>query len=73
MAAVFKREKRVTMQQFHTGVRMENACKLLRSTLLPVGEIGHRVGYADMLYFSRCFHAVMGMNPTEYRKLLHGY
>ncbi len=68
MAAVFKKEKQQTMQQFHTMVRMNTACKLLRSTLLPIGEISRRAGYSDMLYFSRCFHAVMGMSPSEYRK-----
>lgn len=68
MAAVFKKEKQLTMQQFHTRVRMNTACKLLRSTLLPIGEIGRQVGYTDILYFSRCFHAVIGMSPSEYRK-----
>ncbi|MDO4336810.1 MAG: AraC family transcriptional regulator [Eubacteriales bacterium] len=69
MAAVFKKEKGMSMQRFHTNVRMENACKLLRSTLLPVGEISRETGYADMLYFSRSFRSVVGMSPTEYRKL----
>ena len=73
MAAVFKKEKHMTMQQFHTGVRMENACRLLRSTLLPIGKIGRSVGYTDILYFSRCFHRLIGMSPTEYRKLPHEY
>lgn len=68
MAAVFKKEKHLTMQQFHTQVRMNTACKLLRSTLLPIGEISASVGYSDMLYFSRCFHAATGMSPTAYRK-----
>lgn len=68
MAAVFKKEKQMTMQQFHTRVRMNVACRLLRSTLLPVGEISLRVGYRDMLYFSRCFHSFVGMSPTEYRR-----
>lgn len=73
MAAVFKKDKGMTMQQFHTSIRMEAACKLLRSTLLPIGEISREVGYADMLYFSRCFHAVMGMSPTQYRRLPREY
>ena len=73
MAAVFKKEKKMTMQQFHISVRMETACRLLRSTLLPIGEISRKVGYTDMLYFSRCFHTVMGMSPTEYRKLPRNY
>lgn len=74
MAAVFKKEMHTTMQHFHTEMRMNAACKLLRSTLLPVGEISASLGYADMLYFSRCFHRFAGCSPTEYRrKAVHRY
>ncbi|MDD6812523.1 MAG: AraC family transcriptional regulator [Lachnospiraceae bacterium] len=68
MAAVFKKDKGLTMQQYHTNLRMQEACKLLQSTLIPVGEISERLGYTDMLYFSRCFHQFAGMSPTAYRK-----
>lgn len=73
MASVFKKEKKMTMQQYHTNIRMDHACRLLRSTLLSVSEISQKVGYSDMMYFSRRFHAVMGMSPTEYRKLPYIY
>lgn len=73
MAAVFKKEKQLTMQQYHTQIRMHAACKLLRSTLLPIGEISLAVGYSDMLYFSRCFHTYIGMSPTDYRRQPHVY
>lgn len=68
MAAVFKKERNMTMQQYHTSVRMNEACRLLKSTLKPIGEISELVGYGDMLYFSRCFHKHMGVSPSEYRK-----
>ncbi len=68
LAAVFKREKHQTMQQYHTALRMNHASKLLRSTLLTVGEIAEKVGYSDMLYFSRCFHKFVGESPSDYRK-----
>lgn len=70
LAACFKKEKGLTMQQYHNRVRMENAAKLLRSTLLPVGEISERLGFRDMLYFSRCFHHYYGISPSGYRKNL---
>lgn len=73
MAAVFKREKGMTMQQYHTNLRMQEACKLLQSTLIPVGEISAGLGYSDMLYFSRCFHRFAGMSPTTYRKKAPDY
>ncbi len=74
MAAVFKKEMHTTMQQFHNEVRMNAACKLLRSTLMPIGEISATLGYTDMLYFSRCFHRFTGCSPTEYRReAVHRY
>lgn len=68
MAAVFKKEKQMTMQQYHTKLRMDAACRLLESTLLSVGEIGRQIGYEDVLYFSRIFHRSEGMSPTAYRR-----
>lgn len=68
MASQFKREKNITMQQYHTRIRMEEAKKLLRSTALSIGEISARLGFSDMLYFSRCFHAFSGESPTAYRR-----
>ncbi len=70
MASVFKRETGTTMQRFHNSLRMNEAARLLRSTLSPIGEISAQVGFTDMLYFSRCFHSFFGVSPTEYRKNL---
>ena len=68
MAALFKRDKGMTMQQYHNEARMKNACMLLRSTLLSVGEISERMGFDDMFYFSRCFRKYAGVSPSEYRR-----
>jgi len=68
LAAVFRRDKGVSMGQYQTAVRMDHACKLLRSTLLSVGEIGEMTGYGDRLYFSRRFKKYMGKSPLEYRR-----
>ena len=67
MAAVFRKEQGMTMQQYHTACRMSRACYMLRSTLLPIGEIAAGLGYDDPLYFSRCFHAYAGVSPRTYR------
>ena len=53
MAAVFRQEQGRTMQQYHTERRMMRASYLLRSTLVPIGEIAERIGFDDPLYFSR--------------------
>lgn len=73
MAAVFRKETGKTMQQYHTSLRMNEACRLLKSTLMSIGEISGQVGYQDMLYFSRCFRNTYGMSPTEYRRSVPKY
>ncbi|WP_344588838.1 helix-turn-helix domain-containing protein [Kitasatospora paracochleata] len=47
--------------------RMELARQLLGATDLPVGQVAHRVGFTDPLYFSRRFRAATGMAPVEFR------
>lgn len=68
MSAVFKKEKKMTMQQYHTKMRIGKACQLLCMTMKTIGEISEELGYHDMLYFSRCFHQTIGMSPTGYRR-----
>ena len=67
MAVIFKAEYGMSMQQYHDAHRMQVAAYLLRSTLLPIGEIANRLGFEDRLYFSRRFHAFSGVSPKEYR------
>lgn len=68
LAAVFRKEKGISMGQYHNASRMNKACNLLRSTLMSVGEIADWLGFSDMLYFSKKFRAFSGVSPTEYRK-----
>lgn len=70
LAAVFKKEKGKSMQQYHNNLRMQEACKLLRSTGLPIGEISVFLGFTDALYFSKCFHQTVGCSPKQYRRQL---
>lgn len=68
LAARFRKDKGMSMGQYHNSVRMKKACHLLRSTLMSVGEIAECLGFSDMLYFSKKFHGFSGVSPTEYRK-----
>jgi AraC-like DNA-binding protein len=73
MAAVFKKSMGETMLSYHQRLRMEEGARLLRETLLPVGEISDRLGFGDQLYFSRCFHSYAGVSPSRYRKEIPDY
>lgn len=47
---------------------MEEACRMLAFTQLPIAEIGYRLGFQDPSYFSKRFRAVRGGTPTVYRR-----
>jgi len=47
---------------------MLEASRLLRFTDLTAGEIAHRSGFSDPLYFSRAFKRHTGRSPTAFRK-----
>lgn len=51
---------------------MLEAARLLRYTGLTVGEIAHRVGFGDQLYFSRAFKRRYGLAPQAYRAEARG-
>lgn len=70
LAAIFKKKKGMSMQQYHNVLRMQEACRLLRSTGLLIGEISADIGFTDPLYFSKCFHQTMGCSPKQYRREL---
>ena len=46
---------------------MLEAARLLRFTDLTVGEVAHRAGFTDPLYFSRAFKRHAGEPPMAYR------
>ncbi len=46
---------------------MLEAARLLRFTDLTVGEVAHRAGFSDPLYFSRAFKRHTGEAPTDFR------
>ncbi|WP_223814253.1 helix-turn-helix domain-containing protein [Roseicitreum antarcticum] len=51
---------------------MEEACRLLAFTRLPVAEVGYRLGYIDPPYFTKRFKRVRGQTPGEYRAIFAG-
>ncbi len=56
-----------TFQDLLVSERIRKAQALLRSTDLPVGQIGRLVGIENDGYFSRLFKARVGRAPSRYR------
>ena len=66
-STVFKKKTGMSPLGYFNRLKVEHACKLLKTTDLKVNMICYKVGIEDPLYFSRLFSKVMGMSPTDYR------
>ncbi|WP_020620683.1 response regulator [Paenibacillus daejeonensis] len=65
---LFMRETGRTFVDYLTGLRLDEARKLLRHSELTVYEVAERVGYRNARYFLKLFKASQGLTPTEYRQ-----
>ena len=66
---LFKQEDGRTFIEYLTGIRIQEARKLLKNPGLSIKEIGIMCGYSDPNYFSRIFKKYEGVTPSEFREL----
>lgn len=67
ISQLFRKELDKTFTEYLTGLRMNRASALLRTTSIPINEIADQVGYKDYFYFSKMFKKIMGVPPRGYR------
>lgn len=63
----FKKALNTSPQNYLLSYRLNQACLLLKNSLLTIGEISTQVGYDDALAFSKLFKQYYGICPTLYR------
>lgn len=68
---LFRNYLGMSPQQFLTTFRITKARELLDSTSYPIESIALSCGYSDALVFTKAFHAMKGMSPSQYRKQSH--
>lgn len=54
-----------------TTLRAEKMATLLRTTDEPISRVAKQVGWSNPDYATRQFRRNIGINPTEYRSLIH--
>lgn len=64
----FKKRTRKTFMVFLNEVRIQEACKLLRSSDANISEIAYQAGFNNLSNFNRQFKKVVLCSPNEYRK-----
>jgi AraC-like DNA-binding protein len=65
---LFKYETGMTFLSYLNGLRIEQACVLLRDTSDNALDICYRVGFNDYTHFGRQFKKNTGMSPADYRR-----
>lgn len=68
LCASFKQEAGMTVNQYITAVKMEEAKRLLDVTKKTVAEIAYYLGFSSQGYFQNIFKKHFGITPGEYRK-----
>ncbi|MGN0745629.1 MAG: response regulator [Aristaeellaceae bacterium] len=72
ISALFTKVSGMSFSQYLRRVRIEEACRLIRTTNDKFYLIGEQVGYPDPVHFARTFKAEVGCSPGEYRRLHPG-
>lgn len=67
LCVLFKQKTGMTVNEYITKVRMEQAKELLSGTQKHLYEICYSVGYLSPAYFSRLFRKYTGYTPREWR------
>jgi AraC-like DNA-binding protein len=71
---IYRLVRQITGYSLHDYIkrrRVERAKGLLETTHLSVTAIANMVGFPDVAYFSRTFHQLTGLTPSQYRQLWH--
>ena len=66
---LFSKHTGVTPYQYLIMHRIVKAKQMLRSTDYKISEIGRAVGFLDESNFCRTFNRIIGMPPSQYRKM----
>ncbi len=66
----FTKEAGENFSSYLTGLRMQKARELLKTTSFKVYEIAEMTGYQNAEHFNRMFKKINGISPSQYRKTM---
>jgi two-component system response regulator YesN len=69
LSSVFRKETGINFSEYLINIRIKAATEFLSRSNMPISVIAEKVGYTDIKYFSKLFNKVIGLKPSEYRKL----
>lgn len=69
LSKLFTREMGINFCTFLGEFRISIAKKLLATGNYKIHEVAEMVGYRDTKYFNKVFRSIMGVSPSDYRKV----
>lgn len=67
LSHLFKKQMGVSPSNYLTALRINEACRLLCTTKLPIYQVAEMAGYANQSNFQVQFKQHKGMSPLQYR------
>lgn len=64
----FAAETGIALHRFVMRLRIERARQFLIESDMTIERIAGASGFADVFYFTRCFTAIVGIAPAQYRR-----
>lgn len=65
----FKRKNGITIINYYNELKIKEAIELLKDRTNTVSQVSEKLNFTSRYYFAKAFKKVMGMSPSEYRKL----
>ena len=69
LGQLFQKETGILFSDYINNFRINKAKQLLLETTLKASDIGDLVGYTNKNYFYRKFKDIVGITPSEWRKI----
>ncbi|MBO5879958.1 MAG: PocR ligand-binding domain-containing protein [Clostridia bacterium] len=68
LCPTFREKYGITVMDYLTELRIEEAKRMLHETDMTIAEIAEGVGFSDTSYFSKVFQKNCSLSPSQFRK-----
>jgi AraC family transcriptional regulator len=67
LSRTFRKALKTSVGDYVHRRRIQQACRMLHDTGMPIAGIAEDLGYVDQSHFSRVFRSITGKTPARYR------
>ncbi|MFC4776323.1 helix-turn-helix domain-containing protein [Paenibacillus sp. GCM10023252] len=71
LSTLFTKKVGMSIQAYHTRLRIHQAMELLRHSSSNISEVSDRLGFSSPYHFSHVFKKTNGISPTQYLKQIY--